>query len=139
MSKFRDYCYALYDHLNASATDGVYTGTIRAACDAVKIPGHYRSQVIRQLYDLESIEQLQRGSGVIPTQLRIVTRPPEGRWPRRNPADHLTTAADFATLAGEVRDIQTRLGSLNIAQALYELSERVGAIERKLNKNQGEN
>lgn len=134
MSKFRDYCINLYNTLDKHAEDGVYTGTLREASDLANVPTHYRSQVVRQLYDLGSIEQLQRGSGIVPTKLRIV-KPPDrdGRWPRKSSLSHLTPRSEHDTLVAEVRDIQTRLGSLNIAQALFELSERVGALERQIN------
>lgn len=132
----QSYCNALYAVMHENSRviniDGVegrvWNGPIVETCLSVGIPGGSYRRVTKQLETLGCIEFVQRGARSYPSAVLLNYAPTEQVWQAAG-RRHLTNAPTSARLAGRVKELETRIGGVNLATALVNIEKRLRALE----------
>ena len=134
MATLNDHCMAVYKALEAHAKPMkvddddclVFEGSLTEIWLPLKISQSYYSKVFSFLRDSDSISVIQRGSRMHPSLIVLNGEPPpvEG-----HPANPLTRPTEHDKLASRVAHIESRLGGMNVLEAIRDLDERVKRLE----------
>lgn len=139
--KTQQYANALYAHFHSNSTEKViqgekvtiWTGSLTKTCAELGIPRGTERRAMRPLEAMDCLRILQRGVGHHPTIL-VLSRPPtEEMWAEVSERG-LTGTVTFDRLVRDVRDIQTRLGGVDLAVALADTERRLKALEALVQK-----
>lgn len=114
----------------------VFRGYLTKTFQGMGVSQSYYSRVITALKELGCITILKRGARGVDSLIAINHPPDEMEFTVRS-STPLTSSPQAAKLAEQVADLQTRLGGLNIAEAieyldieLKSLAKRVKTLER---------
>lgn len=140
--KIIGYMAALYEKMssesktvdvNTELPAQVWEGRLIQTCVSVGIPeGYYKTvvDVLRKLGCIEVVKQGKRGTN--PTVVILRYPPTEqmyGEVLGRAGWEGLTNRPTFDTIVGQVRDIQKRLGGMDIVGALENHEQRIAELE----------
>lgn len=137
-SKTQVYANEFYAHCAANAVDRVvdgkplkvWEGSITKTCESLGIPRGTERRVIKPLEEMESIQILSRGVSNYPTVLALIRPPTVDLWENISHRG-LTTRPSLDRLTREVKELEKRLGGVNLAEVLKDHNERLSALEEK--------
>lgn len=117
-------------------TGPVFRGNFTEVCESVKASKGYYSQIRRILLDNGCMYQLERGTAHSPSVILLddTKRPPMTESDNvKSGALRLTDVDQSVRLLGErVEVMESRLGGVNLTDALKNMETRFSRIERKL-------
>jgi len=117
-------------------TAWVYRGKVVTTFHKTGISQSYYTRIRRTLIDSGCIKQLQQGSRNTPTVLLLLKRPVESQLTIDN--INLTEVPSAAIMAQSIKDLQDRIGSLKVVDALSNFEIRIREVERICNDLQGQ-
>lgn len=132
-------CATLYARMEAEADEyHVWRGKIVDSCLTIGIALGSYSRVVNALRKLGCIDLIEQGYRGRPTVYRLAYPPTEAVWRERAPerTEDLTSAPSLDILSGQFDDLvdmlETRLGGLNIVEALGELEKRIDDLQQQV-------
>ena len=137
--KMQQYCAALYDYFEATATiedvEGtelqVWQGQLTQATKQVGIPDGVYKRVMDQLKTLECIEQVAQGRRSMPTIILLLRAPTLDIW-KEIRSEGLTRRDEAAILRRRLDDLERRLpAGLDIVKAFSELQKQLDDLSNK--------
>lgn len=139
-NKLQELAYQFWEEINANVDDnGQWVGSINEVMTRLLVPAGSRAFVIKKLYALGSLIQVERGRGGHSSVLEVARDPRTLDWTSptavvpKNRRKSLTKPSDYAILAERVEDIAKAQGGLHLPTIAQEISDRLSAIEVRLN------
>lgn len=135
----------LYNHLQEDAVGGLYSGSQKQAFDKLGLSPAYNPRLFRALRELGCIETVARGTGRVPTKLRLVKPPQIEEFQEWNAYVHetrpLTSRVSLRTMQSELRQLERRLPQgvdlggwiIGIEGRLLHIEKRLDDIDKERN------
>lgn len=136
---FIKHCVKFYNTLDDRATDKevngrivrIFAGSYTEAWKASGVAQTYYSPVRKALERHEAIVVLQRGTNQADTVIHLRGLPDEWDVAGWRNDSRLTSAGIAATILADVQEIKSKLGGINILEALQEVERRLNELDEK--------
>ena len=133
-TKTQGYANALYARMDKEAVDGIWSGRLVETCIDLGIPQGGYNRAVNALRKMGCIEQLVRGFRGSQLSSFVLRQPPTPEvWDTafvKSRNRDLTKRPSLDTLIAQTRDLEERIGGLNIVKAFKDHEDRITALER---------